>query len=98
MKANTQWMVAALAALTAMSIHTIHAQATIPVSMAYDGDAAGANGFKTYADWQGPLTPSLGFLARRTSWDRIAGGPPSRSFTLPIFGGLEKIHVWRDVR
>jgi hypothetical protein len=62
------------------------------------GDAAGATRPKTYADWQGPLTQSFGirFLAPRTAWDPIAGAPPSRSFSLQIFDGLEKMQVWHE--
>ena len=97
MKANTKWTIAALVALAAVAVHTLHAQAIGPMS-AHDSDAACATRSKTYADWQGPLTQSFGirFLAQRTAWDPIAGAPPSRSFSLQIFDGLEKMQVWHE--
>ena len=75
MKANTKWTIAALVALAAATVHTLHAQAIAPMS-AHDSDAAGSTRSKAYADWQGPLTQSFGirFLAPRTAWDPIAGG------------------------
>ena len=75
MKANTKWTIAALVALAAATVHTLHAQAIGPMS-AHDSDAAGSTRSKTYADWQGPLTQSFGirFLAPRTAWDPIARG------------------------
>jgi hypothetical protein len=78
MRANTKWTIAALVALAAVTVHTLHAQAIGPVSIAHDSDAAGSIHSKTYADGQGPLTQSFGirFLARRTAWDPIAGAPP----------------------
>lgn len=99
MRANTKWTIAALVALAAVTVHTLHAQAIGPVSIAHDSDAAGSIHSKTYADWQGPLTQSFGirFLARRTAWDPIAGTPPSRGFSLQIFNGLDKMQVWHDV-
>jgi hypothetical protein len=97
MKANTKWTIAALVALAAATVHTLHAQAIGPMS-AHDSDAAGSTRSKTYADWQGPLTQSFGirFLAQRTAWDPIAGAPPSRGFSLKIFDGLEKMQVWHE--
>ena len=94
-----QWTIAALIALAAVTVHTLHAQAIGPISIAHDSDAAGSIHSKTYADWQGPLTQSFGirFLARRTAWDPIAGAPPSRGFSLQIFNGLDKMQVWHDV-
>ena len=59
MKANTKWTIAALVALAAATVHTLHAQAIGPMS-AHDSDAAGSTRSKTYADWQGPLTQSFG--------------------------------------
>ena len=59
MKANTKWTIAALVALAAATVHTLHAQAIGPMS-AHDSDAACATRSKTYADWQGPLTQSFG--------------------------------------
>ena len=94
MKANTKWTIAALVALAAVTVHTLHARAIGPMS-ARDSNAAGSTRSKTYADWQGSLTQSFGirFLAQRTAWDQIAGTPPSRSFSLQIFDGLEKMQV-----
>jgi purine-cytosine permease-like protein len=40
MKANTKWTIAALVALAAATVHTLHAQAIGPMS-AHDSDAAG---------------------------------------------------------
>jgi hypothetical protein len=99
MKANSKLTIAAFVVLTAMAVHTLHAQTIGPMSSVRDGDAAGSTRSKTYADWQGPLTQSFGirFLAQRTAWDPIAGAPPSRGFTLQIFDGLEKMQVWRDI-
>ena len=42
-----QWTIAALIALAAVTVHTLHAQAIGPISIAHDSDAAGSIRSKT---------------------------------------------------
>ena len=80
MRANTKWTIAALVALAAVTVHTLHAQAIGPVSIAHDSDAAGSIHSKTYADGQGPLDP----VVRNTlPSPEDSMGPDRRGASLP---------------
>ena len=98
MKPNQKWTAATLVVLAAATVHTMHAQAIAPVPMVRESDGVGANGSKTYDEWQAPLRRPFRprVLDHRTAEDAIVGGASGRGFTLRIFDGLEKMQIWDD--
>jgi hypothetical protein len=94
MKPNPKWTAATLVVLAVTTVHTMHALAIAPVPMGHGSNGVGANGSKTYDEWQAPFRAR--FLDHRTAEDSIFGGAPGRGLTLRIFDGLEKMQIWND--
>ncbi len=100
MQAIIKLMVAALtlAGLGAAAAHTIPTQVIPQPSIAAEGAAIGADGSKSYADWQGAATQSFGarFLAQGAPWGASASGTTGHGLTLQMFDGLDKMQALGD--
>jgi uncharacterized protein (DUF1330 family) len=100
MKALYKLSVAVLAgaALGAVAVQGIRAQAKPPVYVVAEIDVTDPTTYQTYVDRNGPLVQSFGgrFLARGGKTEAIAGPPPRQRTAIYTFESMEKMQAWRD--
>jgi uncharacterized protein (DUF1330 family) len=100
MKALYTWSLAVLAgaALGAVAVQGIRAQAKPPVYVVAEIDVTDPATYQTYVDRNGALVQSFGgrFLARGGTTEAIAGPAPRGRVALYTFDSIEKMQAWRD--
>ena len=100
MKALYKWSLAILAgaALGAVAVQGIRAQAKPPVYVVADIEVTDPATYQTYVDRNGALVQSFGgrFLARGGKTEAIAGPSPRGRVAIYTFDSMEKMQAWRD--
>ena len=100
MKAIYKLSVAVLAgaALGAVAVQDIRAQAKPVVYVVAEIDVTDPATYKTYIDRNGALVQSFGgrFLARGGKTEAIAGPPPRGRVAIYTFESMEKMQAWRN--
>ena len=100
MKVIYKWSVAVLvgAALGAVAVQGLRAQATPPVYVVAELDVTDPATYQTYVDRNGALVQSFGgrFLVRGGKTELISGSPPRQRFSIYTFESMEKMQSWRD--
>ena len=100
MKAIYKLSVAVLAgaALGAVAVQGIRAQAQPPVDVVAEIEVTDSTTYQTYVDRNGALVQSFGgrFLARGGKTEAIAGPPPRGRVAIYTFESMEKMQAWRD--
>ena len=100
MKALYHWSLAVLAgaALGAVAVHGLRAQAKPPVYVVAEIDVTDPATYQTYVDRNGALVQSFGgrFLARGGKTEMIAGPPTRGRVAIYTFESMEKMQAWRD--
>ena len=100
MKAIYKWSVAVLAgaALGAVAVQGLRAQAQPPVYIVAEIDVTDPATYQTYVDRNGALVQSFGgrFIARGGKTEAIAGPPPRGRVAIYTFESMEKMQAWRD--
>jgi uncharacterized protein (DUF1330 family) len=86
------------AALGAVTVQGIRAQAKAPVYVVAEIDVTDPATYKTYVDRNGALVQSFGgrFIARGGKTEAIAGPPPRGRVAIYTFDSMEKMQAWRD--
>jgi uncharacterized protein (DUF1330 family) len=100
MKALYHWSLAVLAgaALGAVAVHGLRAQAKPPVYVVAEIEVTDPATYQTYVDRNGALVQSFGgrFLARGGKTETIAGPAPRGRVAIYTFESMEKMQAWRD--
>ena len=100
MKALYHWSLAVLAgaALGAVAVHGLRAQAKPPVYVVAEIEVTDPATYQTYVDRNGALVQSFGgrFLARGGKTETIAGPVPRGRMAIYTFESMEKMQAWRD--
>jgi uncharacterized protein (DUF1330 family) len=100
MKAIYKLSVAVLAgaALGAVAVQGIRAQAKPPVYVVAEIEVTDSTTYQTYVDRNGALVQSFGgrFLARGGKTEAIAGPPPRGRDAIYTFESMAKMPAWRD--
>src|SRR4030095_7544339 len=100
MKALYQWSLAVLAgaALGAVTVQGLRAQAQPPVYVVAEIDVTDPATYQTYVERNGALVQSFGgrFLARGGKTQASAGPPPKGRVAIYTFESMEKMQAWRD--
>jgi uncharacterized protein (DUF1330 family) len=100
MKALYQWSLAVLAgaALGAVTVQGLRAQAQPPVYVVAEIDVTDPATYQTYVERNRALVQSFGgrFLARGGKTEAIAGPPPRGRVAIYTFESMEKMQAWRD--
>ncbi len=100
MKALYHWSLAVLAgaALGAVAVHGLRAQAKPPVYVVAEIEVTDPATYQTYVDRNGALVQSFGgrFLARGGKTETIAGPVPRGRVAIYTFDSMEKMQAWRD--
>ena len=100
MKALYRWSLAVLAgaALGAVAVHGLRAQAKPPVYVVAEIEVTDPATYQTYVDRNGALVQSFGgrFLARGGKTETIAGPVPRGRVAIYTFESMEKMQAWRD--
>ncbi len=100
MKALYHWSLAVLAgaALGAVAVHGLRAQAKPPVYVVAEIEVTDPATYQTYVDRNGALVQSFGgrFLARGGKTETIAGPVPRGRVAIYTFESMEKMQAWRD--
>ena len=86
------------AALGAVAVQGLRAQAKPPVYVVAEIDVTDPATYQTYVDRNGALVQSFGgrFLARGGKTEALAGPPPRQRTAIYTFESLEKMQAWRD--
>ena len=86
------------AALGAVAVQGIRAQAKPPVYVVAEIEVTDPATYQTYVDRNGALVQSFGgrFLARGGKTEAIAGPPPRQRTAIYTFESMEKMQAWRD--
>ena len=86
------------AALGAVAVQSLRAQAKPPVYVVAEIDVTDPATYQTYVDRNGALVQSFGgrFLARGGKTEAIAGPAPRGRVALYTFESMEKMQAWRD--
>jgi len=86
------------AALGAVAVQGIRAQAQPPVYVVAEIDVTDPATYQTYVDRNGALVQSFGgrFLARGGKTETIAGPVPRGRVAIYTFESMEKMQAWRD--
>lgn len=100
MKALYQWSLAVLAgaALGAVAVQDLRAQAKPPVYVVAAIDVTDPATYQTYVDRNGALVQSFGgrFLTRGGKTEVIAGLAPRGRVAVYTCESMEKMQAWRD--
>ena len=100
MKALYHWSLAVLAgaALGAVAVHGLRAQAKPPVYVVAEIEVTDPATYQTYVDRNGALVQSFGgrFLARGGKTETIAGPAPRGRVAIYTFESMEKMQAWCD--
>jgi len=100
MKALYHWSLAVLAgaALGAVAVHGLRAQAKPPVYVVAEIEVTDPATYQTYVDRNGALVQSFGgrFLARGGKTETIAGPVPRGRMAIYTFESMEKMQAWCD--
>ena len=85
------------AALGAVAVHGLRAQAKPPVYVVAEIEVTDPATYQTYVDRNGALVQSFGgrFLTRGGKTEAIAGPPPRGRVAIYTFESMEKMQAWR---
>jgi len=86
------------AALGAVAVHGLRAQAKPPVYVVAEIEVTDPATYQTYVDRNGALVQSFGgrFLARGGKTETIAGPVPRGRVAIYTFESMEKMQAWCD--
>jgi uncharacterized protein (DUF1330 family) len=100
MKEIYKWSIVLLAgaALGAVAVQGLRAQAKPPVYIVAEIDVTDPATYQTYVERNGALVQSFGgrFIARGGKTEAIAGPAPRGRVAIYMFDSMEKMQAWRD--